>query len=224
MKLSNTKRLTSKGSASNKPTSETSAIVHVSQQANPRKMNSRQIDHVQKTGTVSASTVDLRDEMVNRFRGYYQQFVGYPAVDFQPPANTTVRYSLLNHTGTHPWEMPAFKAGVAGFGSIVTTLSVGVLLSDNVPNPLTADPVNYSLPSDANIAIDSDKVAPEALDVSSLTAGDRPATLNPIEFSSSPDLPNIQPELSAVEQRSTTQLDQHFPLIDHQLPQRFAAS
>ncbi len=176
MSLPNFNRLISSHAASDSSASTASAIVHVPRYGEP----------LNESGTVGASPVDLRDEVAQRFGRYYQRFVGYPAGDFQLPANTTVRYSLLQHAGTHPWETPAFKAGVAGFGGVVTTLSVGLLLSDTIQTPLVTDPLDYTLVSQS-VDDDQEDAVTEALKTNMLTVGDRPVTLNLLEFSPSPD-------------------------------------
>ncbi|MEM9448064.1 MAG: hypothetical protein AAGA75_05985 [Cyanobacteria bacterium P01_E01_bin.6] len=189
----------------------TAAIVHVPQHNQSRQVRAqrspaqrgplRQGSMDNREG-MSASTVDIRDEVVDRFRRYYQRFVGYPMVDFQPPANTTVQYSMLQHTGTHLWETPTFKAGVAGFGGVITTLSVGFLLSDSAPSPVVADPLNYTLPADTANIIDAnegiDAVRPIALDTSQITLSDRPDPLDIIEFSQTTDVPIISTDMPII--------------------------
>jgi hypothetical protein len=144
--------------------------------------------------------VDLRDEMTERFRRYYQRFVGYPTADFQLPANTSVRYALLQHAGSHPWDTPMVKASIAGFGGVITTLSVGFLLSDQASNMMATDALSYTLPGESATVLNADDNAasaePIALDTHHSTLGDRPESIQPIEFS--------QPSASASASASAT--------------------
>ncbi|MEO1520100.1 MAG: hypothetical protein AAFU78_04920 [Cyanobacteria bacterium J06633_2] len=199
---------TSAMNASSNSTEGSASIVHVphphvrrdpqSQRSLPKSRTSaksrlRQRGVSKTVDARGATTVDIGDEMVERFRGYYQRFVGYPTTDFQLPANTSVRYSLLQHTGTRVWDAPVFKASIAGFGGVLTTLSVGFLLSDGAPDFVTSDALNYSLPDDSATLLDFDagvdRVDPIALDTSHQTLSDRPETISNPEFSSVPEAP-----------------------------------
>jgi hypothetical protein len=162
-------------------TSSTSAIVHIPQSVQTfEEAGSLPLD------TLPLDSTGLGHEVIQQFQQCYRRFVGYPADDFQPPAHTRVRYSLLQHFGKQPWETPGFKAGMAGFGSIVTVFSVGYLLSEQAPNPLASDPLNYTLPPDISFMGD-DAIAPESLHLDLLAVGDAPSTIDIIEFSHSSD-------------------------------------
>ncbi|MEB3209795.1 MAG: hypothetical protein VKL39_00505, partial [Leptolyngbyaceae bacterium] len=178
---------------------------HPSRHSQPQHSQLRTEASVDAGENLTPATVDIRDEMVERFRRYYQRFVGYPATDFQLPANTSVRYSLLQHTGIHFWDTPTFKASVAGFGGVMTTLSVGFLLSDHAPNLLKADPLSYTLPNTStsrsvSVGGAREQVDPIALDTHHLTLSDRPETIPNLEFSqTAPALENIESLMSEIE-------------------------
>lgn len=132
-------------------------------------------------GTVSK--IGLANEVSFLFQGYYQAFVGYPTDNYQLPAKTSVRYTLRRHSGTHFWESPAFKAGVTGFGSVLTAFSVGFLLSDSFTTPLASEPLAYSVPPDLVAGVDSESVVAEPADEGASVVADRPSMISPIEFS-----------------------------------------